>query len=59
MNVHRTGVTKIVKAPNLVKKLVAGKYSVVVGGKEIQQLQLLGRYVNRLTAELKLIFLIC
>ena len=57
MNVYRTGVTEIIKAPNLVKKLVSGENSVVVGCEEVEKLKLLGRDVNRLARKLKLVLL--
>ena len=57
MNVNGTGISEVIKAPDLVKKLISRKYAVVVRSKEIEKLQLLGGHVNGLALELQLIFL--
>ena len=57
VNVNCSGVTEIVEAPDLVKKLISGEHTVVVGSEEVEQLQLLGGNVNGLALELKLILL--
>ena len=57
MYVNSSRVAEVVKAPNLVKKLVAGEHSVVVGCEEIEKFKFFGRNVNRLSAELEFIFL--
>ena len=57
MYVNGTRVTEIVKSPDLVKKLIACKYSVIVGSKEIEKLKLLGGNVDIFAAELELVFL--
>ena len=57
MYVNCSGVTQIIKSPNLVKELISCENTVSVVGEEIEKLQLLWRNVYWLTAELKLIFL--
>ena len=57
MCVHRPRVAEVVEAPNLVKKLVAREHAVVVRGEEVDQLQLLGRQVDRLAADFQLVLL--
>ena len=57
MNVDRARVAEVIEAPNLVKKLIAREHAVIVGGKEIEKLQLLGGDVDRFAAQLKLVFL--
>ena len=39
--IDRSGVPEVIKAPNLIEKLIAGKYSVIVLGEEIEELELL------------------
>ena len=56
VNVDRSAVAEIVEAPDLVKKLVARENAVVVGGEEVNKLKLSGRKINRLAANLKLVF---
>jgi hypothetical protein len=58
MYVNRARVTEIVKAPYLIKKLVSGEHSVVIGREEIKKFELLGRDIYALTVELKLILLL-
>ena len=56
VNVNGAAVAEVIKAPNLVKKLIAREYAVVVGGKEVEELELLGGNVNRFAVELELVF---
>ena len=57
MYVNRAGVSEIIEAPDLIKKLVAGEHSVVIGSEEIEKLELLGGNVNGSALELKLVLL--
>ena len=51
MDIHGTGVAKVVKAPNLVQQLVSGIYPVGRGGQIEQQLHLLGRNIHLLLVD--------
>ena len=57
MNVYRSGVAEIIKSPNLIEELIAGKNVIVIRCEEIKQLQLLRRNIDRFSAKLQLIFL--
>ena len=57
MDVNGTGVSEIVKAPDLIEQLVAGKHAVVVRSEEVEQFQFLRRNVHRFALEFQFILL--
>ena len=46
--VNGSGVAEVVKAPYLIKKLVACEYAVVIGCEEVEEFKLLGGNINAL-----------
>ena len=57
VHVNGTRVTKVIKAPNLIKKLISCENSVAVRCKEVEKLELLRGDVDSLAVELKLVLL--
>ena len=58
VNIHRSGVAEIVKAPDLVEKLISCENAVIVGSQEVKQFKLLGGDINALAVELEFILLL-
>src|SRR5699024_3212620 len=46
MYVYRAGIANVLIAPDVVEKLLPGKYLVGGGGQEIEEFQLLGRHLH-------------
>ena len=57
VNVYCARVAEVIKAPNFIEQLVTGENAVIVGSKEIEELEFLGRNINALAAKLEFVFL--